>query len=237
MRYCWTTLLGTDDFLGEVFCLYCSLKKVNSIYPLVVIAVDSLSEETINQLKESGIDYRIFHDYSFQIEGNYYNCTLNKFHAFNLTDYDKVFFVDADIVFLKNMDFVFEETPFFGHIPYVENAIESWINGAFWLVDPKSKKMSDIVNKYQATYETDEDVLNDIYLEEILNNNNYIIDIEEYTHSFTGRQKIYKRFKINKLDEFQYCIDNDVFFKGWKCFDNYNERDYKYHYIIENSDF
>lgn len=45
-KYCWTTLLGTDDFVWGVIGLDLSLKKVESDYPLIVMAINSLKDET-----------------------------------------------------------------------------------------------------------------------------------------------------------------------------------------------
>ena len=38
--------------------------------------------------------------------------TLNKFHCFNLTEYDKVFFLDADIILFENLDYLFDKIEF-----------------------------------------------------------------------------------------------------------------------------
>ena len=45
-KYCWTTLLATDDYVWGILGLYFSLQKVYSKYPLIPIVTDNISDET-----------------------------------------------------------------------------------------------------------------------------------------------------------------------------------------------
>lgn len=107
-KYAWTTLLTTTDYLQSVLLLNASLKRVGSKYPLVIIVSDDIAMEVIPHLEVKNCLYyivpnlqRMYTERLFSID------MLMKFYSFELTEYDKVCYLDGDILVLKNCDFVF----------------------------------------------------------------------------------------------------------------------------------
>lgn len=124
MKYAWVTLLATDNFIQGAILLNNSLKKVNTKYPLFVIATNNLKKETLMLLEEENIPYRIFPYLSFfcdgdrnmkywegkvdQTENVWWNCTFSKIYMFLFTEFEKICFLDADIELIKNCDNYFD---------------------------------------------------------------------------------------------------------------------------------
>lgn len=113
-KYTYVTLLATDDYLGGVLGLYYSLIINHCQYPLLVLITNNCSDNTCEVLRNQGIIYKkvpniLFPQKSPDQTTNPYSCTLNKFYVFNLLEYNKVFFLDADCIVSANIDFLFKE--------------------------------------------------------------------------------------------------------------------------------
>lgn len=112
-RYTYVTLLGTDDYLVGTLCLWKSLRNVNSKYPLLVLCSQGISENTLNLLRKRDIKYKVLKE---QIITNHKNSglftrwrfTFDKLQIFNLVKYDKIVFLDSDMMVTKNIDVLFE---------------------------------------------------------------------------------------------------------------------------------
>lgn len=98
-NYAWVTLITSQDFLQGAILLKQNLKKVKSIYPLITIITDNINPE--------GLENYIIYPYIEYSKKGYYACTKNKFYVYDLIQYDKIIFLDADIEFLKNCDHYF----------------------------------------------------------------------------------------------------------------------------------
>ena len=147
-NFCWITLLATDNFCGGVKMLNDSLKKVNTKYPLYVIATNNLSQESFDFLDNEKIPYKVFPYISFFCDGErnmrywadlvdqrenvWWNCTMAKNYIFLFNQYQKVCFVDADVEFVKNCDHYFDyPTPASFDIRWADG-----IHGSMILVEP-----------------------------------------------------------------------------------------------------
>ena len=103
-------LLTADSYAIGAKVLAWSLKCVNSRYPLVVLYTgDTLSVENINTLNGMGCRMKeIFRISPGQGDSSmvqaYYADTWTKLQAFNLTEYDRVVLLDADMLVRINMD-------------------------------------------------------------------------------------------------------------------------------------
>ena len=115
LKYCYCTLADTPFFLKEVFALIQSLINVNSQYPLIVMIPEkTIAEEELNNfssaIKQCNLNIKIIKIpfLLFNQRLNYcYNSTINKFWSFALLDYDKILFIDADMIITKNIDNIF----------------------------------------------------------------------------------------------------------------------------------
>lgn len=108
IKYAWTTLLTSVDYLQSILFLRASLKRVGSKYPLIVIVTDTIAEEVIPVLEIKDCLYYVVPDLQRMHSSHEFSIDmLMKFYSFELTDYKKVCYLDGDILVLKNCDFVF----------------------------------------------------------------------------------------------------------------------------------
>ncbi|KAH7685258.1 Glucuronosyltransferase protein [Dioscorea alata] len=87
-----------------------SIKLAGSTRDLVILVDESISDYHRNGLEESGWKVRtIKRIRNPKAERNAYNeWNYSKFRLWQLTDYDKVIFIDADLLILRNIDVLFE---------------------------------------------------------------------------------------------------------------------------------
>lgn len=113
MQQVFVTLLSSDDYLKPVLILNTNLKQLNSKYPLLVMVTDNITQNTINYLQKENILYTIVPqiEYSEQIKihdaGKSVLNTASKLNIFDLKQYDKIVYFDADCIFLSNIDDLF----------------------------------------------------------------------------------------------------------------------------------
>lgn len=111
MNYAYVTLATNEKYLFYAFYLQLSLRIQKSKYPLIVMITENLK----NRVKElSYFDkYEIIPHCKFPMESKRYIDTINKFYAYNLVQYDKLIWIDADVMLLQNIDVIFLLEPDF----------------------------------------------------------------------------------------------------------------------------
>lgn len=118
-NYSYITLLSDDSYIYGVILLNESLKRVNSQYPLEVVVTSNVTKPILNILEQLNIKYTIiepikndsFLNYNKNINASFaktWSLCLTKLKLFNLTQFDKIIFLDSDIMVLKNLDNLFE---------------------------------------------------------------------------------------------------------------------------------
>ena len=118
-NYTYMTLLSDDSYLYGVILLNKSLKDTNTIYPLEVLVTSNVSLPVLNILEQLNLKYNIV-DALKSDEMTEFNCQINnrfaktwhlcmtKFKIFSMTQFDKIVYLDADILVMKNLDHLFE---------------------------------------------------------------------------------------------------------------------------------
>lgn len=117
-NFAWTTLATRSSYLAGVVILAYTLKKRKSAYPLIVLYTDSLSRESIETLEKEAKDLNIIPrrteallpkaNVHVNLIAERFADTWTKLRVFELFDYDKVCYLDADMIICKNMDTVFD---------------------------------------------------------------------------------------------------------------------------------
>lgn len=117
MNYAYVTLLSSEDYLPATLILNQNLKDVNSRYPLLVAVTENIYEQVKPYLEAENILYKIFPflEYSeatkkiwMQEMGTAYTLNIaSKFLLFKLYDYDKLVYLDSDIIIYENIDELF----------------------------------------------------------------------------------------------------------------------------------
>lgn len=121
------TVLTTNEYLDGVLALYQSLKDVGSKYPLVVGITGNIypfARELLTKLK---IEIVELEDFSFSEQTikklkafgtPHWAYTAAKLQVFGLCQFEKLVFLDSDMLVLKNIDHLFEK-------PHMTAAIDS----------------------------------------------------------------------------------------------------------------
>jgi glycogenin glucosyltransferase len=118
MKRAYITLLTTNDYLKGVLVLRESLLRVGARYCLVAIITENVSPEIDGILVKFNIEPRrvsrnIDVPESMKVFNeehglSHFNNTFGKFHIFNLLDYDKLVYLDSDMILLNNVDILFD---------------------------------------------------------------------------------------------------------------------------------
>lgn len=120
-KYSYVSLLTNDNYTYGIVLLKESMKQVNTKYPLHVLVTDNVSTASLELLTQLGATYEVvdtiaisedIYNYNFNINKRlavtWKNC-WTKFKIFDLTQFDKIVFLDADIMVLKNLDHLFSK--------------------------------------------------------------------------------------------------------------------------------
>ena len=106
------TLLSTEDYLDAVLVLNASLRDVSSKYPLVCAITEDLKENSyvVGTLKKESVKIEFIKRlaYSEYVTTKWRNHsvlnTASKISLFDLKQYEKLVYIDADTIVLKNID-------------------------------------------------------------------------------------------------------------------------------------
>ncbi len=120
-KYCYITTLSSFDYLPGVLVLAESLRNVKSQYNLVVVltGVEKDKYRIITTLDQNKISYIEF-DATLSIPNEVistnirlgkerWNNTFQKLFMFNMTEYEKMVYMDCDMMVLKNIDHLFSK--------------------------------------------------------------------------------------------------------------------------------
>ena len=117
-NYTYMTYLSSDNYLTGVLALNFQLKKLKCKYPLTVLLTNNLKKETISLIEQNKIRYISTEDLKISQDildnnnkaGNSnWNRTFGKLKIFGLIQFDKIVFLDSDMLILKNLDDLFEK--------------------------------------------------------------------------------------------------------------------------------
>lgn len=176
MKNCsFVSVLTTDDYLEGLLVLKYSLEQTCPKYPFVLLVTPNLSPKTIETLTKHNINLIPIQG----IEGpkavtdpllKRWNYTYSKLAIFGLTQFDKIVYLDADMLVLRNIDDLFEKphmsaVKIRGKLP----ELSTWnqLNSGLLVVEPSVQVFNDMLSKIGAIEKveasSDEDFLNAYY--------------------------------------------------------------------------
>ena len=112
-KYAYATIATKSIYFP---CIIRQQQRMNYLkckYPFVVLITDNIPKSEIQILDDNNINYQIipYFDYGkesieiyYDLNNNYQADCFLKFELLKLTQYDKIMFVDADIIFVDNFD-------------------------------------------------------------------------------------------------------------------------------------
>ena len=110
MKYSYISILTTDNYLFGALVLWKSLLDTKPKYPFHLLVSPNLSDETFFLLEKSGVPLIKITPIKNPILNNpkdrrYYN--YSKLNMWNLKQFDKIVYLDADMVVMHNIDELF----------------------------------------------------------------------------------------------------------------------------------
>lgn len=138
-----------------------SMSRVKTKYPLHVLVTDNVSEPCLEILRQLGVTYSLVETITTPDDIYEHNLRFNaataacwrdcwtKFRIFDQTQFDKIVFLDADIMVLKNLDHLFKK-------PHMTSCLDGeyfniwpgWdhFNSGCIVIEPSHELFEDILN-------------------------------------------------------------------------------------------
>lgn len=118
MNYAYVSVLTTESYLIGTLGVAECLKRVNAQFPFYVLITNSISQQVefllnsrgINTIRKDSIDIpEIIKKKNSEGVFSHWTYTFDKLSIFELTQFDKIIYLDSDIYIRKNIDFLFEK--------------------------------------------------------------------------------------------------------------------------------
>lgn len=168
MNKAWITLLSTEDYLEAVLALNESLRVVQSAFPLVVAITESIqnNQKILDVLKKEKIKSefiktRFYSQETIEIAYKKKHPfsvlnTASKIGIFELKQYDKLVYIDADTFFVRNADELFNYPDGSAPVKIVENNL-LWCFSGLMVIKPKNHyvELYDLLIKDGQCYDGD----------------------------------------------------------------------------------
>ena len=171
MNYAYVTLLSTDSYYEGVVALFESLKLTKPKYSKFVVVVnEKISKDIIDKLekrkyiviKRNSIDVSKYCD---NTDYKYWINTFDKLHIFELTEFDKILYLDGDLYIDKNIDELFN-LPNMSAVISGKGYVKEWVemNSGVMVIKPEkglADKMLKLLKTTKFTKDIgDQDIIN-----------------------------------------------------------------------------
>lgn len=225
MNYAYVGVLTTESYLLGTLATAECLKNVESKYPFYVLITDNISDKTeklLNDFSIKTIRKKSIEIPSKIIEKNskgvfsHWSYTFDKLSIFELTQFDKIVYLDSDIYIRKNIDCLFEK----GHMATTPNRKfgpnitppPELISGLL-VIEPQKDIFNSFLNILSTISEKresvgDQDILQEYYtdwkdkpeLHLDLKYNAFFTYLDYYTH--------YCNYSVNDIYVFHFLLAN-----------------------------
>ncbi|KAJ4822636.1 hypothetical protein Tsubulata_039377 [Turnera subulata] len=207
-----TVLHSSEVYVCGAIALAQSIRQTNSTHDLVLLHDSSLGAKSLQGLQAAGWKSRLIQRIRspFSVNGSYNEWNYSKLRIWQLTDYDKVLFIDADLIVLKNVD------KFFNY-PQLSAAPNNRVifNSGVMVIEPSTCMFKDLMSKrYKlVSYNAgDQGFLNEVFT---------------WWHRLPWRLNYLKFFENPGKNKEHYIMDGlyTIHFLGWKpwmCYRDYD---------------
>lgn len=152
----YVSILSSNDFLYGILVLNFSLKKVNSKEQLLVLITPNISDDIFLLLKRLDINVKkVEHikNPNDKLISERFLYNYSKLHIFNLVEYDKIVYLDADMLVCNNIDILFSKKNFSavnagGDIPELSDWVD--LNAGLLVVEPDNEVFADMMRKKEV---------------------------------------------------------------------------------------
>lgn len=152
-QYTYATLVSTSSYIPGVKILYRSLQKNgHPQYPFVCICSKDMAESDIAVLEKEGIvckklDKVALDNYHEECNDvGYWYYTFDKLLVWGLTEYDKIVFIDSDMMVLNSLDDLFEKPANSAAIADGIKEGYQLLNSGIMVIEPNKQFMQTLLN-------------------------------------------------------------------------------------------
>ena len=149
------TICTSDSYVPGVLALNRSLKAVESRYPLYLLTTSQLSDTSLTQIKGEGIEVLFdapitpgaYVRHQNEINGSpNWNNTFFKLRIFGLTQFDKLIYLDSDMIVAANIDYLFDK-PHMSAVAAGRGFNPTWrqLNSGLMVIEPDRQMMDDLL--------------------------------------------------------------------------------------------
>jgi len=163
----YVTVLSTDNYLNGVLVLHQSLVRCKSRHPLYVVVGGEVSADVEGVLERAGIRTLPFTPLDIPDEilsanrasdyHQHWAHVFEKLLVFSLTQFDKLVYIDSDILVVRNIDDLFERPHMSGVIadryPGNEDCVD--LNAGVMVIEPEADLTQRLVAKVPEVFESE----------------------------------------------------------------------------------
>ena len=191
MKYAYVNGITNDDFLVGVLLMFVSLKQNSKLYQahsvdLCCFVTENVSENAKKKLTANGISIFVPQDDLCTGEGRW-STTFTKLCIFCLTKYDKIVWIDADMLVLNSLDDLFQKP----HMSCVRSRAKMFskdfyaFNSGLMVIEPNVEdyrgacaQINSVVENYQKKNMPvgDQNVLNEYFIDWHLSEEKHLED-------------------------------------------------------------
>jgi len=246
MNYAYVSILTTESYLIGILGVAECLKKVNAKFPFYVVITNNISKDTETLLNDRGIN--TIRKESIEVPKSikqknstsffsHWTYTFDKLSIFELTQFDKIVYLDSDIYIRKNIDILFSKkhmstTPNRKYGPNITPPPE--IMSGLLVIEPQKEIMNsfleilstiadkkesagdqDILQEYYTDWKNQTDLHLDLkyntfftYLDYYITSCNYKLD-DIFVFHFILPKKPWD-FSLKNIDEYIKYLNNRV---------------------------
>jgi lipopolysaccharide biosynthesis glycosyltransferase len=168
------TFLANDSFLPGILVLNLSLRENgNNNYPLEILVAELVSKKTIDLLKKALLKFRIVKEienpYKFKNDIRNFRCTYTKLRIFELSCFEKIVYLDADMIVCENIENLFEKSHMSAVIAGAvmpENRSWQELNSGLLVIEPNNnlfKEMENLINELPSKDGSDQGFLHSFF--------------------------------------------------------------------------
>lgn len=153
-KYSYISVITSNDYLPGLIVLNKTLLDTKPKYKFLLLVTKDISKETLDKIKKLNINYLVIEDdiknpTDITAEHRWFP-TYSKLHVFNQTQFDKVVYLDIDMMILENIDELFDH-PHMSctNSPSLLSRKSDWthLNSGIFVIEPSASLFKDMVSK------------------------------------------------------------------------------------------
>jgi glycogenin len=158
MKCSYMSFLSTDSYLPGVLVLHYSLIRSGTRRPFLLLITPNVSASAREVLSRHGIEHRVLgtaiRTPTLDPEGHHWHYTYEKIQIFRQVEFDKIVFLDADMLINDNLDSLFDKPHMSavnsgGLLP--EHASWTHLNSGLLVIEPSVALFDDMIGKIEST--------------------------------------------------------------------------------------